>query len=147
MSRESADVMDLELLRRFEQAVRKDGRYALEAFEFLHSGLDFAARYKHGEPPTSEPRHVTGQELAGALRVFALRRWGPLARMVLRRWNINRTRDFGEMVYLLIDLELMGKQDSDDVTDFDDVYDFDTAFESHEIDLDSDDDDEGAIDQ
>ena len=136
----------MELLQRFEQTVREDGRYALEAFEFLHSGLDFASRCKYGERPADEVRHVSGQELAWALRLFALRRWGPLARIVLHRWNINSTRDFGEMVYLLIGIGLMGKQDSDDITDFDDVYDFSTAFESHEIDVDSVDDDRETAD-
>jgi uncharacterized repeat protein (TIGR04138 family) len=137
MGREIESVMDAELMERFEQAVRKDGRYPLEAFEFLHRGLELATRLRHGNKAGSAPHHVTGQELADALRILALRMWGPLAREVLRRWNIHRTRDFGEMVYLMIDLGLMGKQESDDIRDFDDVYDLETAFGSYRIPLDA----------
>jgi len=129
-------VMDVELMERFEQAIRADGRYAPEAFEFLHRGLEFATRGKYGTEADAGPRHVTGQELCEALRHLAIQMWGPLAREVLRRWNIHRTRDFGEMVYLMIGLHMMGRQDSDDITDFDDVYDFDTAFGTYEINMD-----------
>jgi len=128
-------VSEAELLERFHQAIRRDGRYAPEAFHFLHRGLDLATRLKYAGRAASGPRHVTGQELCQALRILALQLWGPLAREVLRRWNIHSTRDFGEMVYLMIDLGLMGKQESDDISDFDNVYDFEAAFGSYQINL------------
>jgi uncharacterized repeat protein (TIGR04138 family) len=49
---------------------------------------------------------------------------------------VHRTRDFGEMVYLMIEIELMGRQESDSIEDFDDVYDFNTAFADYRIALD-----------
>ncbi len=125
--------MDAELVEQFERRVRQDGRYPPEAFEFLQRGLELAARIKHGERQGNAPRHVSGQELCLALRILALQQWGLLARDVLARWNIHRTRDFGEMVYLMIDLGLMGRQDSDDITDFDDVYSFREAFSQYRI--------------
>ncbi len=127
--------MDPELIERFERVVRDDGRYPPEAFEFLQRGLERASQQKHGPTATNKPQHVSGQELCEALRTLARERWGPLALDVLRRWNITRTRDFGEMVYLMIDLGIMGKQDSDEIADFDDVYDFGEAFASYEIPL------------
>lgn len=47
---------------------------------------------------------------------------------MLARWRITRTRDFGEMVYALIEAQDMSKNDTDSITDFDAVYDFETAF-------------------
>jgi uncharacterized repeat protein (TIGR04138 family) len=135
MSEKDANERALELIERFEREVRRDGRYAPEAFEFLHRGLEVATRIKYGDAPPDEPRHVSGQELCHALRVFAMQRWGPLALEVLRRWNIKQTRDFGEMVYLMIDLGLMGRQESDRITDFDDVYEFEQAFARYRIDV------------
>ncbi len=132
---------------RFEEAIRHDGRYPLEAFEFLQRGLERATTRVHGarddeeaeDEETEAPprRHVTGQQLAEALRELALETWGSLAREVLRRWNIRKTRDFGEMVFLLVRLGMLGKQDSDCIEDFDDVYDFDEAFGSYQIPLDT----------
>src|SRR5512135_2865100 len=98
--------MDVEQKERLERAIRADGRYPPEAYEFLYRGLEFASQRKYARRP-GQSRHVTGQELAEALRDLAVRQWGPLAREVLRRWNIHRTRDFGEMVYFLIEQEAM----------------------------------------
>jgi uncharacterized repeat protein (TIGR04138 family) len=137
MAEESVKGAEAKLLARIERAIRRDGRYAPEAFDFLHRGLERAGRMKHGASVGKKPRHVTGQELCAALRELALEQWGPLAREVLRRWNIRRTRDFGEMVFLMVDLGIMGKQDSDDVADFDDVYDFRAAFGAYRIRLDT----------
>jgi uncharacterized repeat protein (TIGR04138 family) len=109
--------------------VREDGRYPLEAFEFLHDGLETAAQKVHGSGP-AEPgqRHVTGPQLCHSLRDLAVQRWGPLAKTVLRRWHIRGTLDFGHMVYLLVNHDFMQKTPEDSVEDFRDVYDFDTAF-------------------
>ena len=59
---------------------------------------------------------------------MALIRWGLLARSVLERWNIKRTRDFGEIVFLLVNNGWMQKEPQDRIEDFDNVYDFSEAF-------------------
>jgi uncharacterized repeat protein (TIGR04138 family) len=133
MAKKHKPAVDVELFERFERVVRQDGRYPPEAFDFLHRGLELATRDKHGQRPAGRSRHVSGQELCLALRTLALEQWGRLAPLVLRRWNIRRTRDFGEMVYLMIELGVMGKQDSDDISDFDEVYDLDAALKQYEI--------------
>ena len=91
----------------------------------------------HDEPEPGVPRHVSGQQLCEGLRLLALESWGSLAQAVLASWNIRTTRDFGEMVFLLIRLGLMGKQDSDRIEDFGNVYDFNQACGVYEIQLDN----------
>ena len=110
------------------QLILQDGRYPLDAFEFLHDGLASAVKKIHGDEP-AEPgkRHVSGAELCEHLLQLAVERWGPLARTVLRRWRITSTLDFGRMVYLLVDNDFMQKTDEDSVDDFRDVCDFDEA--------------------
>ncbi len=129
-------VMDLEKLRRIERAIRDDGRYPPAAFEFLQRGLEYTTRMVYGNELPEGPHHVTGQQLCEGLRRLALETWGRLAPLVLASWNITRTRDFGEMVFLLVDMGLMGKQESDRIEDFDDVYSFHEAFGRYEIPLD-----------
>lgn len=118
---------------RILRAIREDGRYPPEAYEFLQMGLAHTVRQVHGEAAGDEPRHVSGRELCQGLRQLALERWGLMAKVVLRNWNIRRTRDFGEMVYFLISLGLMGRQESDRLEDFDGVYDFDEAFDNYTV--------------
>ncbi|RMF71674.1 MAG: hypothetical protein D6744_17620 [Planctomycetota bacterium] len=117
----------------FEERVWEDGRYPLQAYEFLHEGLKYTTRRCWGDVSSTEPRHVTGQQLAEGLRDYAIERWGALAPVVLRHWNIRSTLDFGKMVFFLVEMQLMGKQDSDRLEDFADVYDFDDAFADYVI--------------
>lgn len=129
------DAEAVERLERIEKAIEADGRYPLDAYEFLNRGLQFATRETYGDQPAlpGQARHVSGRQLCLALRDLSLQTWGPLAHTVLRNWSIRRTRDFGEMVFFLIRLELMGAQPSDRVEDFDNVYDFDEAFGRYEV--------------
>ncbi len=137
--------MKADLNDRIEDVARKDGRYALEAYQFLTSGLEFTSRRIYGErTPDGGPYHVTGQQLCEGLRDLAQRFWGPLTLDVLRSWNVTRSRDFGEMVFLLAENQLMGKRDSDRIEDFEDVFDFADAFADYRIELDRKDDDDDA---
>ena len=74
-------------------------------------------------------RHVTGQQLCEAIRLHALEQYGYMARIVLKRWGVTSTSDFGEIVYNLIRLGWMKKSDADRREDFDDCYDFSEAIE------------------
>ena len=77
----------------------------------------------------SGPRHVTGQQLCEACRLYAIEQYGYLAKIVLANWGIRSTGDFGDLVYNLIRIEQMRKSATDRREDFDDVYDFADAFE------------------
>lgn len=119
------------------EGARRDGRFSPEAFFFVYQALEFA-RYEldlggssDEAPPSSEEdpdretsRHITGQQLCEAIRQFALRQFGYLAECVLKSWGITKTGDFGEIVYCLIQWELMKKTPNDRREDFDDVFDF-----------------------
>ncbi len=130
------------------EVVRQDPRYAYEAYEFvfyaLHHtqkllGHEQAAAVERGELPAgSEPQHhVTGPELLDGIRDLALREFGRMARTVFRLWGIERTDDFGEIVFNLIEAGLMSKTDEDSREDFRGVYDLDRALlEGFQIQLD-----------
>jgi len=111
--------------KRLEEIARESGRYPPQAFAFVYEGLGHAAKNIADEPP-----HVSGQSLCEALRDLALQRWGRLAMLVLNCWNIKSTRDFGEIVYLMIRHKWMSAQPTDSIEDFDDVYDFKTVFKN-----------------
>ena len=113
-----------------EQVVEECGRYPLEAFEFVRHGLNFTVQRIHGDTRNKEEAacHVSGKQLSQGLRDYAIMRYGPMARAVLGHWGINRTQDFGRIVFAMVESKLMQKTDQDDVRDFDGVFDFDEAF-------------------
>lgn len=119
--------------------IAKRTRYPVDAYLFVQRGLDFTVNRLHGEidddfeaiePEEFEAqRHVSGQDLCVGLRDFAMKEYGLLARTVLRRWSITTSRDFGQIVFAMVDGGLMRKTDEDTIHDFNNVFDFASAFE------------------
>ena len=112
-------------------SVRRDPRYPYEAYEFVFAALAHTQKAL-GRVPGGEAgeeaeaaNHVSGPELLRGARDFALREFGLMARTVFRRWGINRTDDFGEIIFNLIDANLMSKTPQDSRADFHAVYDLD----------------------
>jgi uncharacterized repeat protein (TIGR04138 family) len=120
---------------KLEEVVRKHPRYAYEAYEFVFQALNFTQKKLGREPPeegadlaaAAPQHHVSGQELLEGIRVLALREFGFLARTVFHLWGIDRTDDFGEIVFNLVEAELMSKTSEDNREDFRGVYDLDEA--------------------
>ncbi len=138
--------MNQKPIKSIEQIFQEDSRYPVDAVEFIREGLSFTIEWLRGRKGSGDHfddeiaesndglesppmQHVSGQQLCEGLRVLAQKKWGFLARQVLRRWNINDTRDFGEIVFLLVDNGWMQKQPHDCIEDFDQVYDFEEVFE------------------
>jgi uncharacterized repeat protein (TIGR04138 family) len=106
----------------FAEIRERDGRYQERGYLFVLAALEFA----QGRLPAR--RHLSGAELAWACRDFALEQFGLLAPSVLEYWGVTSTTDFGRIVFMLIDVGLLARQDNDRVEDFDGVYDFDGVF-------------------
>jgi uncharacterized repeat protein (TIGR04138 family) len=125
----SAQLQQYVILDRVAKTV---GVWPIEAYEFVHLGLAHTVNALYGAKTKStgprRPRHVSGQQLCWGLRNFALQRWGLLAPMVLRKWNIGTTLDFGRIVFSLVEHGLLAVTPQDNLEDFRGVYDFRTAF-------------------
>jgi len=115
--------------REIDTVISDDGRYKMEAFGFLHEGLAKAVQNIYGEKKAPNG-HVSGKQLCEGIRQLAIERWGMMAPVVLRKWGINGSIDFGNMVYLLIDHGFMRKTDEDSVEDFRDVFHLDKDFDT-----------------
>ena len=74
-------------------------------------------------------RHISGQQLCQAMRIYAHEQYGLLAKNVLNHWGIETTGDFGEIVFNLIEIGEMRKTPYDRREDFNDVFDFRQGFE------------------
>ncbi|SMP68403.1 Verruc_Plancto-restricted protein [Neorhodopirellula lusitana] len=126
-------------LKAMRDLLRDDPRYKLDAYQFIreslqyaHENLDRIGPLSYGvndHPDVDNPRHLTGQQLCEACRLYAIDQYGYLAKMVLANWGLKSTSDFGELVYNLIRIEQMRKSESDNRADFDDVYSFEEAFQ------------------
>ena len=137
------------------QLLDRDRRYTLDAYLFVLEALSFAQEtLGMGQEPAAEElepapeveaagkprqrggrgrkrhaeRHVSGQQLCEAARLYGLQQYGYLAPTVLANWGIRATDDFGEIVFNMIDIGQMRKTKADRREDFQGVYAFQEAF-------------------
>jgi uncharacterized repeat protein (TIGR04138 family) len=117
--------------RRIEALAAEDSRYAAEAYHFVFDCLDFVLEREAEALGTRIPadQHVSIPKLLDGLRAYALHEYGPLARLVLERWGLYRTEDFGEIVFGLVAHGLLNKQETDRRTDFRNGFNFREAFD------------------
>jgi uncharacterized repeat protein (TIGR04138 family) len=111
--------------------IRKDdARFDPKAYKFVSLGLEHTVKdlRKRDSARASSARHVTGVELLAGLRTYALDQFGPMTKSILNSWGITCCRDFGAIVFNLIEYKVFSKTESDRLEDFDALYDFDEAF-------------------
>ncbi len=117
--------MDVErdFKKMLSEILEKDERYSVNAYVFIRHALDYTLI------TMGIKGHVTGQELLQGIRQFALEKFGPMAKFILDEWGVKNCRDFGSIVFNMVDAALLGKTEEDSIEDFDDGYDFSEAFE------------------
>ena len=109
------------------------------AVELVRLALVATAHTTHGAPGPGElqaarsgavpvTRHISGQQLCWGIRDAAIARYGRLAPVVMRRWGVRGTEDFGAIVYWLIESGEMRANASDQFEDFINVYDIEETF-------------------
>ena len=110
-----------------DSIVASDPRYQRDAYVFLRDALDFTTKQQK-KVKGATVRHVTGPELLGGVRQYALKEFGPLVMTVFDNWGIHSCEDVGNMVFNLIGAGIFGKTEEDSIEDFKNVYDFEEAF-------------------
>jgi uncharacterized repeat protein (TIGR04138 family) len=110
-----------------DRIVENDKRYSREAYVFLREALEFTQK-AISKANKNQVRHITGQELLNGIREYALAVFGPMAKTVLDEWGVKSCEDFGQMVFLMVENNLLRKTENDSLEDFKTGYDFDEAF-------------------
>jgi len=109
------------------QILTKDPRYQRDAYLFVREALDYSQKSVAKEIK-GQLRHITGQELLGGIREFALQQYGPMTMLLLEEWGIHNCADFGEIVFNMVEGNLLAKTETDSREDFKCGYDFFEAF-------------------
>jgi len=114
-----------------QKVLSHDSRYELAAYLFIYEALAYTQEQLGRADPemAAAKRHVSGPELLDGIKEYAGKLFGPLAPTVFHRWGLGKTEDFGEIVFSLVEHDLLGKTEGDKREDFAHGFDFDTAFE------------------
>jgi uncharacterized repeat protein (TIGR04138 family) len=109
------------------QIMAKDPRFQRDAYHFVREALDHTQKSIVKENK-GKMRHVSGQELLAGIREFALAQFGPMTITVLEEWGVRNCKDFGDIVFNMVETGWLAKTDKDTRDDFQDGYDFIEAF-------------------
>ena len=137
------------------QLIKDDPRYSIDAYVFVREALAYAGdalelgslgasdqpAEDEKESSTSSAaedaeitqgpsgeRHLTGQQLCEAIRLYALNQFGYMSLVVLGSWGVRTTSAFGDIVYNMIDAGMMKKSPKDRRDHFDEVFEFEEVF-------------------
>ncbi|HEX7861672.1 MAG TPA: Minf_1886 family protein [Verrucomicrobiae bacterium] len=110
--------------------VEENPQYHRDAYLFLREALDFTQKAitKSNKKRTREGMHITAQELLKGIREYALAVFGPMTTTVFEEWGIKSCEDFGNMVFLMVENNLLRKTEQDRPEDFKNGFSFDEAF-------------------
>jgi uncharacterized repeat protein (TIGR04138 family) len=110
-----------------DKMVEQNPRYRRDAYLFLREALEFTQK-AISKANKNQVRHITGQELLNGIREYVLSLYGPMTITVLEDWGIVSCEDFGHMVFLMVENNLLRKTEQDSLEDFKKGYSFDEAF-------------------
>ncbi len=105
----------------------KDPRYHLYAYRFVLEAL------RYTQFVFKKPRHITGQELLTGIARLGRERFGGMALTVFQEWGILTSRDFGNIVFNLVELGEVKKTAEDRIEDFDAGFDLQAELSRAEI--------------
>jgi uncharacterized repeat protein (TIGR04138 family) len=127
MSKQNIKMQETSFEESLEKILARDPRFHRDAYLFVREALDFTQKNIVKEN-RGKIRHVTGQELLEGIRDYALSQFGPMTLTVFDEWGIHSSRDFGDIVFNMVETGWLAKTEKDSRDDFQEGYDFDEAF-------------------
>ena len=101
-------IMNADAAEKINSIIAGDRRYKADAYSFVLDALANASLEQVA------PRHLSAAELLASMRDF-----GEFDREIFSEWGVNSASDFGNIVYNLIDAELLFANENDRRSDFD----------------------------
>ncbi|MBF0477849.1 MAG: hypothetical protein HQL26_00035 [Candidatus Omnitrophica bacterium] len=105
-----------------ERICEKDSRYKPEVYIFVMESLAYT------QNKFKIPKHVTSEELLRGIKDFSIESFGPLAKTVFNHWGVKETADFGNIVFNMVNNNVLSKTEQDDIDQFKNRFDFEKVF-------------------
>ncbi|HJO92274.1 MAG TPA: Minf_1886 family protein [Victivallales bacterium] len=114
----------LEFYTTVNKITSKDDRYPAEAYEFINDAVIYTVKVHEEHKNKTDSRHISGKELLAGVEDFALKTFGPLAFNVFEEWGINDGIAIGNIVFNMVEHQLLTTSDKDSIDDFRETIEF-----------------------
>lgn len=101
----------------------RDPRYKEDAYSFVMEALSYTQK------KNKSTKHVSGEEILNGMKELLIKKFGPMTLTVLEYWGINSTEDFGNIVFNLVENNVLSKTENDNIEVFRNAYDFEEVFD------------------
>jgi uncharacterized repeat protein (TIGR04138 family) len=118
----------LEFYTTVRKITSKDNRYPTEAYVFINDAVIYTIKVHEEHKLKTENRHISGKELLIGVEDFALKTFGPFALNVFKEWGINDGIAIGNIVFNMVDYQLLTTSDKDSIDDFREAVEFEIKF-------------------
>jgi uncharacterized repeat protein (TIGR04138 family) len=98
--------------------VTKDSRYDEEAYEFIGEAVSFTSTKLFRIGKLRKGNHISCEDLLNGIAEYAFLQFGPLAGTVLENWGIKSSQAIGNVVFNMIDENLLAASDDDNPLKF-----------------------------
>ena len=109
---------------KFDSLLNDHKEYNEGAYDFIYDALDYTQKYIIRD----KTKQANAKEFSEGFRLYAINKFGCLAKTVLNEWGIKTTDDIGNIVFNLVEYNLMGREENDKIENFRNLYDFDKVF-------------------
>ncbi|MCP4179467.1 MAG: hypothetical protein GY756_17040 [bacterium] len=118
----------LEFYSTVNKITSKDDRYPTEAYEFINDAVIYTVKVHEEHKAETESKHISGKELLTGVEDFALKTFGPFALNVFKEWGINDGVAIGNIVFNMVEYQLLTTSDEDSIDDFRENVEFEAKF-------------------
>jgi len=112
----------------FKTAVKRivgnDTRYNIHAYEFIGEAVNYTAMKLKKDKSNQKNRHVSCLELLHGVSEYARQQFGPMAGDVFENWGLASSQAIGNVVFNMINEQLLSASENDSVEQFDKGPDF-----------------------
>ncbi len=107
---------NIPLQKQIAKIIKKDATYPESAYEFMTEVVHFATQNQPKDQNLS--RHVGARKIVQNTVIYALQEYGYFAKEVLVQLNILNAKDIGNIIFNLIEVELLHQSEEDSLDDF-----------------------------
>ena len=108
-------MISAEFRKKINVILKSDLRYPRDAYLFVS---DVVVRAGNAKKINNEDGHLTGKQVVQSFLDYVIGEYGPLAESILRSWNLCEPVDIGNIVYNMIEVELLYANEDDSKEDF-----------------------------
>jgi uncharacterized repeat protein (TIGR04138 family) len=110
-----------EFKQKINAILQTDRQFPEDAYRFVNEAVAYTVKKKMIR---GRRRHISGRELVEGAGEYAVEQFGPMAQDVLSHWGLTDGKAMGQVVFRMVEQELLVLSEEDSPADFEAEFHF-----------------------